>query len=170
MITPLGSPVVSTPDNPPPSDDEVLAAHAAALADGIERALPGWVVRCVVDRADAWRPGLGATLVAPAEAAGRAAAEDVGADVRTLLGRDVDAQATGPLAVVRTAVRFPTAVLAEAGVPHIVRDEFVEQAFPADVYDLAPAAFADLDPGLHEAGLVWGAAKAHVVLRRRRRA
>ncbi len=34
---------------------------------------------------------------------------------------------------------------------------------------LAPASFADLHPDLHEPGLVWGAAKAHVVLARRRR-
>ena len=31
-----------------------------------------------------------------------------------------------------------------------------------------PASFADLDPTLAELGLRWGAAKAHVVLRRRR--
>ncbi|MCU1368834.1 MAG: hypothetical protein JWO77_28, partial [Ilumatobacteraceae bacterium] len=62
MITPLGSPVVVTPDNPSPdqpgaTDDDMLWAHAAVLADGIERALPGWVVRSVVSRADAWQPG-----------------------------------------------------------------------------------------------------------------
>ena len=59
-------------------------------------------------------------------------------------------------------------VLADAGVPPIVRDEFEERAFPDDVYGLAPASFADLDPALREPGLVWGAAKAHVVLARRR--
>ena len=55
-----------------------------------------------------------------------------------------------------------------AGVPAVVRDEFAERAFPGDVYDLAIASFADLDTALHEPGLVWGAAKAHVVLARRR--
>jgi len=172
MITPLGSPVVATSDNPPSgvplSDEEVLAAHAAVLADGIERALGPWVVRSVVDLADAWQPGLGRTLAEPAEAAGRAAAAEVGPEVRALLALDVDLQPTGPLAVLRSAVRFPTEVLAAAGVPAVVRDEFAERAFPDDVYGLAPAAFADLDPALHDAGLVWGAAKAHVVLARRR--
>jgi hypothetical protein len=165
MITPLGSPVVPGPAN---TDEQQLAVHAAALAEGIERALPGWVVRSVVGLADAWRPGLGSTLVGPAAEAGEAAARDVGPEVRALLSLDVDAQATGPLAVLRTAVRYPTEVLEAAGVPHVVRDEFAERAFPDDAYGLAPAAFADLDPGLHEAGLVWGAAKAHVVLARRR--
>ena len=167
MITPLGSPVVSTPDKPL-TDDEMLAFHAAVLADGVERALPGWVVRSVVGRADAWQPGLGRALLGAAEDAGRQAGAEVGAEVRALLVLDVDDQPTGPLAVLRTAVRFPTLVLADAGVAHVVRDDFAERAFPSDVYDLAPAAFADVDPALHEAGLVWGAAKAHVVLARRR--
>ncbi len=42
--------------------------------------------------------------------------------------------------------------------------------FPDDDYDLTPASFGDLDPALHEPGLVWGAAKAHVFLARRRAA
>lgn len=179
MITPLGSPFVPATDNPPsgseptdpfpgPTDDELLAAHAAVLADGIERALPGWVVRCVTERADAWRPGSSAELTDAAAAAGRRAAVEVGSRVRELLEQDVDDQATGPLAVVRTAVRFPTQVLADAGVPEVVRDEFAERAFPEDVYGLAPAAFSDLHPALHEPGIVWGAAKVHVVLARRK--
>jgi hypothetical protein len=70
--------------------------------------------------------------------------------------------APNPLAIVREAVAHPTAVLARAGVPPVVRDEHAEQLFPDDAYDLTPGAFADLDPALHEPGLVWGAAKAHV--------
>ena len=38
----------------------------------------------------------------------------------------------------------------------------------ASLYDLSPASFADLAPALKEPGLVWGAAKAHVHLSRRR--
>jgi putative CocE/NonD family hydrolase len=41
-------------------------------------------------------------------------------------------------------------------------------SFPDDAYDLGPASFADIDPSLHEPGLMWGAAKAHVHLARRR--
>jgi hypothetical protein len=89
--------------------------------------------------------------------------------VRALLETDVDEQRTGPLAIVREAVVHPTGVLARAGVPPVVRDEHAERLFPDDAYDLTPGAFADLDPALHEPGLVWGAAKAHVVLARRRR-
>ncbi|MCB0970122.1 MAG: hypothetical protein KDA97_01200, partial [Acidimicrobiales bacterium] len=97
-----------------------------------------------------------------------AAADDVGARLRELLAADVDEQRTGPLAVVRAAVSYPTDVLRRAGVPAVVRDEFAERAFVEDRYGLAPAAFADLDEGLADLGLRWGAAKAHVVLRRRR--
>lgn len=150
------------------TDEARLAAYATALADGIERALPGWVERSVRTVAEAWRPGLGAQLGDAATAAGREAAAAVGGRVRALLADDVDRQATGPLAVVREAVAFPTAVLAAAGVPAVVRDDFAEAAFPDDRYGLAPASFAELDPALHEPGLAWGAAKAHVVLARRR--
>ena len=48
------------------------------------------------------------------------------------------------------------------------RDAQAERLFPDDDYDLAPASFADIDPSVHEPGLVWGAAKAHVILKRRR--
>jgi len=65
-------------------------------------------------------------------------------------------------------------VLRQAGVPGVVRDEEAQRQFPDDDYDLTPANFADLDAGpteggLAEAGIAWGAAKAHVVLARRRR-
>jgi hypothetical protein len=148
--------------------ERALAEHAARLVDGVEAALPGWVARSVAVVADAWRPGLAAELRSVAAAAGDAAVADVGPGLRVLLATDVDEQRTGPLAVIRTAVRYPTEVLAAAGVGPVERDEFAERSFPDDVYDLTPASFADLDPALHEPGLVWGAAKAHVVLARRR--
>ncbi|MBV8160204.1 MAG: hypothetical protein JO265_04710, partial [Acidimicrobiia bacterium] len=64
------------------------------------------------------------------------------------------------------AVRFPAAVLAAAGVPPVRRDEQQERLFPADVYDLAPATFADVDPALADVALAWGAAKAFEHLQR----
>jgi hypothetical protein len=48
------------------------------------------------------------------------------------------------------------------------RDAEAVRQFPADPYDLTPMTFADLDPELAEAGIAWGAAKAHVHLARRR--
>jgi hypothetical protein len=137
-----------------------LAAHAAALADAVDDALPGWVVRSVL----AFDP----SLRAAAEAAGERARAEVGTAVRELLATDIDQQPTGPLALLRTAVRYPTEVLQAAGVPPVDRDDFAVRAFPDDVYDLSPAAFADIDPALTEPGIAWGAAKAFVHKERRR--
>jgi hypothetical protein len=161
------------PPAPGPSADDLarLAGYAAALADGVQAALPGWVERSVE------RVHVAQTMRRPpqdvrdaAAAAGLAAAADVGARVRALLALDVDEQPTGPLAIVRQAVPYPTEVLQVAGVAPVARDEFAARQFPDDVYDLSPTSFAELDPDLHEAGLVWGAAKAHVHLARRRAA
>jgi hypothetical protein len=152
-----------------PEDVAALGAVAAALADAVEAALPGWVERCVTRLAGVYRGEVDAAVAAAAVAAGRRAAQEVGAELRALLATDVDEQRTNPLTVLRLAVRYPTQVLAAAGVPPVVRGAFEERAFPADVYDLAPATWSDLDPSLQEPGIVWGAAKAHVVLARRRR-
>jgi hypothetical protein len=142
--------------------------HGRALAEAIEAALPGWVERTVRQRlSDAGmtaEPG----IVLAAERAGQVATREVGAAVRDLLDTDIDRQATTPLSLLRGAVRFPTGVLQEAGVPPVVRDEVQERLFPDDVYDLTPATFADVDPALAEPGLIWGAAKAHAHLQRHR--
>lgn len=150
------------------ADDVALAHHAAVLADGIEAALGPWVQLVVKTVADRWRLGAAELVRDPARVAARRATAEVGGRVRALLMTDPDQQRTGPLAVVREAVRYPTAVLAEAGVPPVERDASAQRMFPDDHYDLAPASFADLHPDLLEPGLVWGAAKTHVVLQRRR--
>ena len=155
--------------NPDLADDEArLAEYAAALAEGVEAALPAWVVGSVERVLVAWSGSADEAVVDQARAAGADAAREIGPQVRALLLTDIDDQRSNPLAVVRRAVVYPTAVLRGAGVPPVVRDADAEARFPDDDYDLTPAAFADLDPSLHEPGLVWGAAKAHVHLARRR--
>ena len=149
-------------------NQDVLRQYAAALADGVEAALPGWVVRSVDRLITAWQGRMSEAVAEEAAVAGRTARQEIGPRLRALLATDVDVQSTGPLAVVREAARYPTDVLRRAGVPPVVRDAFAERTFPQDVYDLAPASFADLDPSLHEPGVRWGAAKAFVVLARRR--
>ena len=143
-----------------------LRAHAEALAGAIAVAIPGWVVRCV-DRV--FRAGSGPTPAAVLEAAGaagREAAADIGPRVAALLARDIDDQTTTPLALVREGTRFPTTVLRDAGVRPGARDDVDRVMFPDDVYGLAPASFADVDPALGELGMNWGAAKAWVHRRR----
>ena len=151
-------------------DEAALAGYAANLAEGIEAAVPGWVERSVAVTYEAWAgepapPG----VQARAAAAGQAARAEVAPQVRTLLATDVDQQRSNPLAILRAAVHHPAEVLRAAGVPPVERDAEAARLFPDDVYDLGPAAFADVDPGLHDAGITWGAAKAHVVKQRRRR-
>ena len=152
-----------------PADAAALAAHARALADAVLAALPGWVERVVAERYRAWRADdPPSEVVSGGRAAGVAAVGDVEGPLRELLAQDPDEQRANPLAIVRRAVARPTEVLRAAGVPPVERDVHAERLFPDDDYDLSPAAFADLDPTVHEPGLVWGAAKAHVILRRRR--
>jgi hypothetical protein len=154
---------------PSPEDLEALARYAAVLDDGVRASLPGWVERSVerVHVAQLQRRPP-AEVRAAATEAGHAAAADVGARVHALLALDIDEQRSNPLALIRQAVPYPTEVLRVAGVPPVARDEFAARQFPDDVYDLAPTSFAEVDPELHEPGLVWGAAKAHVHLSRRR--
>jgi hypothetical protein len=149
-------------------DAAALRAHADALAEALVAALPGWVERCVHTRCEQAGVAITPSIHGATAEAGRRCADDVGGRVRILLATDVDDQRTTPLSLVREGVRYPAAVLRSAGVPEVVRDEFAERSFPDDVYDLAPATLADVSPELHEPGLVWGAAKAHVHLRRHR--
>jgi signal transduction histidine kinase len=155
-------------DDAEAEDDARLAAFALALADGIEATLPGWVERSVERVLTAARGTADPAVMAEARAAGERARAHVAPRVRQLLTADIDQQRTNPLAIIRGATRYPTDVLRAAGVPPVPRDEQARRHFPDDIYDLTPAAFADLDPSLHEPGLLWGAAKAHVHLRRRR--
>jgi len=137
--------------------DGILDEHATALADAIEAALPGWVERAVRARYG----GDDTSVYEAAAEAGRLAAADVGAAVRTLLAADIDQQRTTPLQLLRGAVRYPTGVLRAAGVRPVDRDSFQAELLPDDVYDLSPASFADLDPSLAGPGVVWGASKAY---------
>jgi len=141
--------------------DGGVQTHATALADAVVGALPGWVERSVTRILMAWQgsppdPG----VLDAAREAGRRAAGEVGGEVRALVEADVDEQRTTPLALLRTAVRYPTQVLREAGVPPVERDPIQVRLLPDDDYDLSPATFADVDPALAEPGMRWGAAKA----------
>jgi hypothetical protein len=134
--------------------------YAEALADAIDAVLPTWVVRSVETLMMAWSGNVPPDVALAAEEAGQRARLETGGAIRLLLATDIDEQRTTPLALLRSAVRYPTEVLAAAGVPGLERDDFAERAFPDDIYDLSPARFADLDPALTDVGLAWGASKA----------
>jgi hypothetical protein len=95
-------------------------------------------------------------------------ADSLSGEVRLLLETDIDAQSTTPLSVIRRAVGPMTEVLRAQGIGEPPRDLDARRLHPDDVYDLAPASFAEIHPDLHLPGLSWGAAKAHVHLSRRR--
>ena len=141
------------------SSEDALREYAVALADAIDDVLPRWVDRSVRRRLSKPLPPGVATL---ARQAGERARDEVGAAIRELLLRDVDEQRGNPLALLRTAVRYPTEVLHAAGAPAIERDKFSRERFPDDDYDLTPANWSDVDPSLQELGIAWGAAKAFV--------
>ena len=145
-------------------DEATFAVISAALGDAIDAALEGWVRRVIAERSAAAGVPVDAAVVDDAAARCRA---EVSPRVRALLAEDLDRQRSTPLALLRRGVVFPTEVLRSSGVPPVPRDEFAVRAFPEDVYALSPASFADLDESVHEPGLVWGAAKAHVHLARR---
>lgn len=131
-----------------------------ALASAITVALPGWVERSIQERYVAWAGRSTRELTEAAVEAGVRAAAEVGPELQALLAADIDEQRTTPLTLLRGAVRYPTEVLRRFGVPPVARDRFTVERFPDDLYDLAPATFADVDPDLAEPGIVWGAWKA----------
>ena len=149
-------------------DEAAFHRYGEELADVVDAVLVDWVERCVVSVLVAQGIEVSGALRAEALAAGRAARADVAPRIRVLLATDVDAQAAGPLSLLREAVRYPTEVLVAAGAAPVDRDEFAVRAFPGDVFGLSPAAFGDVDERLAEPGLRWGAAKAYVHLARRR--
>ena len=154
-----------------PADREALERCAAALVTAIEVALPAWVQRVVAARWSEQRDDeLPEAVHEAARDAAAAAVDDVLPPLRTLLAEDVAAQRSNPLSLLRGAVVHPTRVLAAAGIEPVDRDAEARRLFPDDVYDLVPATFADLDQAVLEPGVEWGAAKAHVLLRRRRSA
>jgi hypothetical protein len=162
----------------PPPDDEVRALArldeaGAAIVAGIEKQVPGWTRTQVNRLLDAWgRAPADTRVLADARAAdaGADAAHRIVEELRALFAVDPERQQATPLQIVRSVYREPTAVLAAAGVPPIVRDEFDERAWPEDIYGLVPRTLGDLgDPELAPLHLAWGMAKASLIRARRTR-
>lgn len=142
-------------------DEARLAGIAGELDAALARCVPAWLGRVSLSLAPTLDPD-------DLEVAIAATMAELGPALTLVLTSDVDAGAGSPLAEVRARTGRITALLADAGVAAVPRDEFDARAFPDDRYALGPAAFADIDESLQEPGLMWGAARAHVHLRRRR--
>ena len=148
-----------------PGVETTMNQLAGDLAAAVEAALGPWIRSCVVARHGEPIP---AELEAGIDTAASEAVDDIGPKLRQLLALDIDQQWTNPLTIIRSACVYPTRLLSQAGVDPVERDEMEARLHPDDVYGLSPASFADLDPTVHEPGLLWGAAKAHLHLKRRR--
>ena len=140
----------------------------ADLAAALDAAIGPWVVASVERIVRAYRGDVPPAVAEAARRAAERARTEVGAELRAFLATDVDEQRTNPLAILRSAVRYPTAVLGDAGIPPVRRDEFKERAFPDDIYDLAPATWTDIGAAVQDAGIVWSAWQAKTGLDRRR--
>jgi len=151
-------------------EEQMFAQYSTALAEAIDQVLIDWVVNSVINRAAAASVELTQVQLAQAVSAGEQCRAQVSPQISALLATDLDAQQSTPLALLRSSTSYATLVLSAAAVPVERRDQFEERAFPHDVYGLAPASFNDVDERLSDPGLVWGAAKAHVHLLRRRNA
>lgn len=152
------------------SDDELFHRYGSDLASAVEAALPSWI-RASVERflpPGSFKGKAAGKLDDEIEAAGRAAVTEVGGTLRDLLERDLDDQWTNPLSILRAAAAYPTGILSAHGVDPVDRDRHAQRIHPDDVYDLTPGSFADFGPEVHERGITWGAAKAHLHLRRRK--
>ncbi len=79
-----------------------------------------------------------------------------------------DQQRSTPLSVFRDAARFPVEVLHQLGAHEVQRVDVERWASPNDPFAVTPASLIDVGEAVHEAGIMWGAAKAAVHLARRR--
>jgi hypothetical protein len=149
-----------------------LAEASVALVEGVSQALPAWAARSAERLLTAWG-GLDAgrqrDVVADAREAGERAARRVAAELGDLLALDPAEQRATPLEIIRTAVAEPTAVLAAAGMPDVVRDPFEERAWPDDRFGLVPRTVRDLDADLAAIHFAWGIAKAALLRARAER-
>jgi hypothetical protein len=149
-------------------DDRALASYGEELVRAVESSLGDWIESCVHSVLRDQGGTIDEQTATLIRAARLVATRDVVAELRVTLALDIDEQRKNPLSILRAAVRYPTQVLRTVGAQPVERDSFDQQSFPDDEFALTPAAFADFGPAVHDAGVVWGAAKAHVHLQRRR--
>jgi hypothetical protein len=84
-------------------------------------------------------------------------------ELKALLSVPFAEQRRGPLEVFQEALRFPSEVLARAGIAEAHRDDAAVRALPGDRYDLAPASSAQIGEEVWRLHLAWGAEKARAI-------
>ncbi|MEZ5340828.1 MAG: hypothetical protein R2706_05100 [Acidimicrobiales bacterium] len=147
------------------ADEALFATFGRDLVAAAEASVGPWVVRAVTERSGG---ALSDEVAARANEAATAATVAVVAGLTELIETDIDQQRTTPLGVIRQAAQFATAVLDREGAPAVARDPDAVRLQPDDRYDLTIGSFSELSDELQEAGIKWGAGKAHLHLARRR--
>lgn len=141
--------------------------YSARLLQSVTAVAATWATRLIDDRLSA--DGLLDTVTEESRRSVVAEVERLAIDgLRQLLELDAEQQRSNPLAVLRSATAPVSRLLASAGARPVERDEFDRRSFPDDVFGLAPATWADIDPSLLEPGIEWGAWKAATIIGRRR--
>jgi len=148
--------------------DGQLSEYSQTLLDACVAAIPQWITNriqhvCLVSGGVI--PEIVTTKVAGVAHATQA---QVQIDLMALLSVDIDSQRTNPLQVLRGSTLMATALLIEAGIPQVRRDEFEVRSMPDDMFALGPLTWRDLGDDVHDAGIQWGAWKAAMIISRRR--
>ena len=148
--------------------DGQLSEYSQTLLDACVAAIPEWITNriqhvCLVSGGIV--PEIVTTKVAGVAHATQA---QVQIDLMALLSVDIDSQRTNPLQVLRGSTLMATALLIEAGIPQVRRDEFEVRSMPDDMFALGPLTWRDLGDDVHDAGIQWGAWKAAMIISRRR--
>jgi hypothetical protein len=144
------------------NDEAKFFEHGERLHQAITGAIRPWLNAVIESRVPdtAISAQLAETLDGISTAVDRSIAELINADVQEPL--------SGPLERIRREVEPLNDALDHLGVPAPQRDAVDVQMRPADRHALGPMTFRDLGENVHEAGITWGAAKAHLHLQRRR--
>lgn len=144
------------------SGEDEYRKYCEQLRDAVAVAAPHWLHHVV---------GPFANQIPGDREAMHAAIDDTLASIdsrlTTLATTDIDTPMSGPLELLRQSTGPVQEWLASSGAPRPTRDPWDVRSSPDDHYALGPMAFSDLGDEVHAAGIAWGAAKAHVHLRRR---
>ncbi len=148
-------------------DHATLYRHSAdALIQAVDAHLDEWLFALVANRLRDWNGGVdreNTTAECIADIHRLTLSE-----LSALVGQDVADQRTTPLHIVRRNLAPLTRLLEDAGVPVPRRDPLRVEMSPQDYYDVEPARFDEIHPDLGAVALTWGAAKAMLILDRRR--
>lgn len=141
-------------------DDEKFAQYGQLLNAAVCEAVRPWLVRELTIRVGEIDGELAERIEGTALEVERSIAE--------LVAADVDEPLSGPLERIRVATQPLNDELERRGVAPPARNPVDQQMRPLDRYELGPMTFRDLSEAMHEAGITWGAAKAHLHLARHR--